>query len=422
MKLWQTTNTATVPEAYFRTGLWRWRRYFAVSPWQRYYEHYRNIRSTIQLNRINDYRNRCSLPVDGDLKMDRALVLGNFEAKDGLSRGAHYTLPSVRKRHEDVTVHHVSVHGSGHKTIEGSLAGAFSHVYLLDPPSRYSRLLTQVTPEQIKFASRTGLWVRETNYVPGFWTSAAAFLDEVWAPSEFAAKLIGGSTAGRPVVVVPHAAVVTCERSTVSGQWANIQSRPFKGLAIMDLRGGGSRKNPWAVIAAWKLAFAGNPECQLLMKVRISASRKIVREELELLIGNDTNITLLDAFLPDDELNALMDEADVFVSLHRSEGYGLPVEEALLRGTPVVATDWSATVEFAKKFSNYHPVSYQLVPARYWDKHIPRLNFHWAEADLASAAGHLKAVYANWSSRAKASGPTSRKTSADNVSETVSKA
>ena len=401
MKIWQTTDTTTAPEECFRRGWWGWRRYFSVNPWQRYYEYYRNNRRALQLSRIATYARRERLTVHGGSAGNRALVLGNLDACDGLSRGAHYTLPTIRKLHDDIAIRHVGVHGSGHRTIEGSLAGNFSHVYLLDPPSRYSHLLKQVAPEQIVSARRTGLWVRETNYVPRFWTKAATFLDEVWTPSEFSAQLIRGSTAGRPVVVVPHTVVMARGRGTGPSRWPEIRAQPFKGLAIMDLRGDSSRKNPWAVIAAWKLAFAGNPKCHLLMKVRISASRKIVRDELDLLIGKDTNITLLDAFLPDDELNTLLDEADVLVSLHRSEGYGLPVEEALLRGTPVVATDWSATVEFASQYGNYYPVSYRLVPARYWDKHIPHLNFRWAEANLSSAAHQLNSVYANWSCRTK---------------------
>ncbi len=422
MKIWQTTDSMIAPEECFRRGWWGIRRYFSVNPWQRYYEYYRNIRCGIQLSQLKAYRRQVSLLGNGAEKNDRALVLANFEARDGLSRGAHYTIPAIRKRHVHVTLRHVSVRGNDHKTIEGSIAGKFSHVYLLDPPSRYSRLLKQVAPEQIVSAHRTGLWVRETNYVPRFWTSAASFLDEIWTPSKFSKQLIQASSLARPIVVVPHSAIKPSQQGYKTGQWPNLQTNPFKGLAVMDLRGGGGRKNPWAVIAAWKLAFAGNPQCHLLMKVRFSASRSILREELELLIGSDTNITLLDAFLPDEELNALLDEADVFISLHRSEGYGLPVEEALLRGTPVVATDWSATVEFARQYKNYHPVSHRPVSAYYWDKQIPSLRFQWAEADLNCTADQLNSIYADWSPNALEAKAASRRVSTAINAETTSKA
>lgn len=317
-------------------------------------------------------------------------------ASDGLSRGAYYHLIQIRAMHDNVTIRHASVHDGDDRTIEGSLEQDFERVYLLDPPSRYSRLLCQVDPARIATAYRVGMWVRETNYLPRFWLQAAAFLDEIWTPSAFSAGLLRAGVHDTPITVVPHA--VTCSPGSADDALlpAGFDRKMFNGLAVMDIRDGGSRKNPWAVVAAWQQAFGTNPQCRLLMKVRFSEQCALVREELEGMIGTAQNIDLLDVFLPDAELDALIDRADVLVSLHRSEGYGLPVEEALVRDTPVVATDWSATTEFAGKYPHYFPVDYRLLPACDWARHLPGLDFKWAEASIASAADHLKTIHQAW--------------------------
>ncbi len=392
---WQS---ADFPEAAFRRGWWGWRRRLSVNPWYRYYEIYRNFRSTLQLVGLGNYKKPAGeqatpRTVTGK---DAVLVIGNLGASDGLSRGAHYHLAQIRALHDNVTVRHVSVHDGEDRTLQGSLDQDFDRLYLLDPPSRYSRLLRQVDPVRIASARRVGLWVRETNYLPRFWVRAAAFLDEIWTPSEFSAELLRAGIGGTPIAVVPHAATRTPTPDDELPPAPRLDRHQFNGVAIMDLRGGGARKNPWAVIAAWQRAFSTDPQCRLLMKVRFSRQCRLVREELELMIGDGHNIDLLDAFLPDVELDAIMNAADVFVSLHRSEGYGLPVEEALARDIPVVATDWSATTEFAASYPNYFPVHYRMSPAHNWAKHQPGLDFSWAEASVVSAADHLKAIHRAW--------------------------
>lgn len=392
---WQS---ADFPEQAFRSGWWAWRRLLSVSLWHRYYEYYRNLRCTIQFAGLRHYKKQRGCSVTARPKTNAALVIGNLDLRDGLSCGANYHLDQIRTKHSALTIRHVGTNANSDVTIEGSLDQEFECLYLLDPPSRYDRLLRQVHPARIATAHRVGIWVRESNYLPAFWLEAATFLDEIWTPSSFSADLLRNRITSAPIVVVPHAANRKTGVAAGAARLISGEKVTFNGLAVMDLRGGGSRKNPWAVIAAWQEAFGSNPDCQLTMKVQFSRQCSIVHEELLAMIGSAGNIRLLDAFLPQAQLDSLMDQADVFISLHRSEGYGLPVEETLMRGVPVVATDWSATTEFARSYDNYYPVNYRLLPSHEWSRKKPGLNFKWAEADIESAAQQLGSIYEAWKS------------------------
>ena len=88
--------------------------------------------------------------------------------------------------------------------------------------------------------------------------------------------------------------------------------------------------------------------------------------------------------------------ADVYLSLHRAEGYGLNIHEMLEIGTPVIATGWSGNMEFMPRYPNAITVPFKIVP--YSD---PTFHFHgeglcWAEADSKAAAFALKSVKKCW--------------------------
>jgi hypothetical protein len=86
--------------------------------------------------------------------------------------------------------------------------------------------------------------------------------------------------------------------------------------------------------------------------------------------------------------------ADVYLSLHRAEAYGLNIREFLEMGTPVVATHWSANTEYGPSFAHYHGVQADLVPYRDWMHHYPDAGFSWADADTDHAARLLRQVAA----------------------------
>jgi glycosyltransferase involved in cell wall biosynthesis len=168
----------------------------------------------------------------------------------------------------------------------------------------------------------------------------------------------------------------------------------FLGVAIMDIQSCPERKNPWAHVRAWQRAFGDDPSAVLVIKVRVGKRTRLVVDELREMIGSATNIRVMTEELTNDQIAALQHASDVYLSLHRSEGFGLNIAECLLIGKPVVATHWSANVEFGPHYPNYHPVTSRQTPYRDWLLHYEDTGFTWADADVDDAALKLKAIRA----------------------------
>jgi glycosyltransferase involved in cell wall biosynthesis len=117
--------------------------------------------------------------------------------------------------------------------------------------------------------------------------------------------------------------------------------------AAMDLVSTVARKNPFAIVTAYRASFGASDPVELTLKLRGAHAAPSHRHALERLAREPgPRITLLDQNLSADELERWWSRVDVLVSLHRSEGFGLLVAEAMRRGIPVISTDWSATSEY----------------------------------------------------------------------------
>ncbi|MEM9099854.1 MAG: glycosyltransferase [Pseudomonadota bacterium] len=160
----------------------------------------------------------------------------------------------------------------------------------------------------------------------------------------------------------------------------------------MDIQSCPERKNPWAHIRAWQAAFGDDPSKVLLMKIRAGKRTKVVLKELREMIGKARNIQILTQDFSAEEIERFQRMGDVFLSLHRSEGYGLVIHEMLMHGIPVLATDWSANHEFGPNYPNYFGVSYDLIPYSDWMHHYPGPSFKWADPSIQHAAGLLRDI------------------------------
>jgi glycosyltransferase involved in cell wall biosynthesis len=102
-----------------------------------------------------------------------------------------------------------------------------------------------------------------------------------------------------------------------------------------------------------------------------------------------------------DEMLSLIDDCDCYVSLHRSEGFGLGMAEALALGKPVIATDYSGNVDFLTEETGF-PVPFslrKLMPGEY----PMGEGQSWAEPDLEIAIQYMRTVFANREERERRS-------------------
>ena len=238
-----------------------------------------------------------------------------------------------------------------------------------------------------------GVWPWELQAVPASWRAGFEYVHEVWAPSRFSADAI--RAAAPPgwdpgcIRVVPHP--VACrppEPASLGRADFGLPDDAVVTLAVVNLASAFTRKNPLGAIEAHRRAFGTRSDRVLLLRVgnpgHAPGDFALLREAAAGL----ANVVLDTETRPRDEAWAAMAAADIVLSLHRSEGFGLVPAEAMLLGKAVVLTGWSGTEEFATDASTVR-VPYTLVPAV-----DPRGVFTapgalWAEPDLDAAAGAL---------------------------------
>jgi glycosyltransferase involved in cell wall biosynthesis len=239
-----------------------------------------------------------------------------------------------------------------------------------------------------------GYWAWELPAVPPTWHAGVPCVHEIWVPSRFTGAALESLAPGR-VRVVPHPVAASPPQPSALGRADfAIPDRAFVVLTSFSLASSFARKNPLAAIAAFRAAFGGAPDKLMVLKV---SHGEFWPEDLETLrdaIADAPNIRLETRLLPAADSHALTACADVVLSLHRSEGFGLVPAEAMLLHRPVIATDFSGTTDFIDATCGV-PVPYRLVAARDPRGVFQAPDTQWAEADVAEAAAALIDLAAN---------------------------
>lgn len=368
---------------------WMVRRWSARHLWYRLRLHSRRKKHrTIQAKLSGVYAKAAGAKLSDGL----TIVFADFSGDNGLSRAAIYDLVEIKKKHKKVVPIDIRSAIANRGTIGAAFDERAANIYFLCQPDMYEHVFPLMTAEAMKHAYRIGRWVWETPKFPSGWKFANSLVHEVWAASEFSADVFRQEL-GIPVRVVGHAVRPPALSSIDMRTKLGLDQQAFVGLAVMDIRSCPERKNPWAHVLAWKAAFGDNPKAQLVLKIRTSKRTRLVYRELCELVGQSKNVLIVDAQLEEAELSSLQRSCDVFMSLHRSEGYGLNIHEALLCDKPVVATHWSANVEYGPNYSHYYPVRNRQIKYRDWTHHYEDEDFSWADPDISHAAKLLLSIF-----------------------------
>jgi hypothetical protein len=161
-------------------------------------------------------------------------------------------------------------------------------------------------------------------------------------------------------------------------------------LYVFDYDSVFERKNPLAAIEAFARAFPDEGTARLVLKCLGAERHPDAHRRVLEAAGARAGVEVIDRMLAADELAALMQGCDCYVSLHRAEGFGLTIAEAMLRGKPVIATGWSGPLDYLTQ-SNAYLVDYRLVPIGEGNDPYPA-DGSWAEPDLDHAAALMREV------------------------------
>lgn len=243
-----------------------------------------------------------------------------------------------------------------------------------------------------------GHWSWELPVVPPDWHAAVPFVHEVWAPSQFAAAAFEPLMPGRVRVVRPPMALVPPRPARLDRHALGLPTDAVVVLLSFNLASSYARKNPLAAIQAFRQAFGDRTDRLLLIKTMNDDHFPADMAELRAAVADAPNIRIESRILPTEDHLALVAAADIVLTLHRSEGFGLIAAEAMLLGRPVVATAWSGNLEFMDE------TSAALVPFRLVPPVDPRgvLDIGgtlWADPDIGVAAEHLRRLADDASAR-----------------------
>ncbi len=318
-------------------------------------------------------------------------MIGHFCYASGLRTSTESLVEGFRRTGGDVSLRDVWVQERGDEDRHVEYTGMEVHdvtiIHTQPEP------LFDVAYERAGLAPRTprtyriGYWYWELETIPPHWRAQAGQVDELWTATRF----VGDALRERfdlPVrVIMPGLEHPVFERLPRShfGLPEDILlfTFTFHMASIME------RKNPLGLIAAFIRAFGKDDTVGLVLKTSFGHMYPEQLAELRA-AGEGYNVIIIDAVYTQGEVLALMDACDCYVSLHRSEGYGLTMAEAMLLGKPVIATAYSGNLDFMSEETSLL-VRYDLVTL---DRDYPpyKAGTHWAHASIDHAAECMRRV------------------------------
>ncbi|MDD2746873.1 MAG: glycosyltransferase family 4 protein [Acidithiobacillus ferrooxidans] len=229
-----------------------------------------------------------------------------------------------------------------------------------------------------------GLWAWESLDFPEHWHDRFGMVDEIWVGSHFMADAIGRH-APCPVVVMPY--VVAPPRLAPDRLAFGLAAEEFVFLFSFDFHSVSARKNPEGLISAFRKAFKPEDPVRLLLKTISGDAHPEAMEQIQSLIG-DARVQILDGTLDRMDQIRLMQSCDSFISLHRLEGFGLGLAEAMSLGKPVIATAYGGNTDFMN-VGNSLLIPCEMVPLTE-NKGPYHKGSLWADPDLDIAVAAMQ--------------------------------
>jgi len=333
------------------------------------------------------------IPFSRNAHADGVNLIGYIRGEIGLGQSCRLVADGLQESGLDFTVYNyepVSSMRFNDHTWDHKITGTapyninIIHINPYEFPLAYHRIGKALWDSRYNIA----FWLWELERFPGQWKNALDLVDEIWTPSEFASESIRMAT-GKPVLTIPYA-LRNLDIGTYTSEDFGLPEGKFLFLCMYDCNSFIERKNPMGAIRAFKQAFPADvQDVGLVIKLNNPQQKdiQIIKKEL----AGYTNVYYIDEIFDKAKTNALIAIADTFVTLHRSEGFGLVSAEAMLLGTPVIATNWSSNTEFMNE-KIACMVGYELITIEK-DYGPYEAGNRWADADVGHAAQFMRRLH-----------------------------
>jgi len=317
-------------------------------------------------------------------------VAGYINAESGVGEAARANIRALEKSGLPFALNNIS---SPSRQCDHTYTGLinenpYSFNLIHANPDNFQTLLTEKGIKYFVNRYNIGFWVWELSAFPLEWVDKFDYFNEIWTPSNFCLESIT-KVSPIPVIRIPHSVVIK-DISDIDRTHFGINSNTFVFLFIFDFLSIFERKNPLAVIKAFKSAFCSGDDALLILKCSNSTKNPSARDTL-VKAAEGFNVKFIDTYLNKEDLYALMSLSNCYISLHRSEGFGLTMAEAMYLKKPVIATSYSANTDFMNDHNSFL-VRFKLVEIEEDVGPYKKGNV-WADPDIEHAAEIMRLVY-----------------------------
>jgi len=335
-------------------------------------------------------------------------LIGFASGNIGLGAGLRHIVHAMRERGQPYAIFDMDP-GLGRKGHEAEFqreavpsleALPYDINFLVMPPGTVRYQLERLAPALARPRVLNAVqFVWELTVLPERWKRALQLFDAVVGMSQFVCGVLDASLAG-PTVISGLQPVELPQGVVADRARFGFPSDVFVFISSFDPLSDVARKNPHAVLEAFRRAFPpAERGVRLVFKINALSGPARTPEvdrfmaEFRALAAADDRVLLVAESLPFRDVLSMYASADVFVSLHRSEGFGLGLLEAMALGRPVIATAWSGN----RTFMTWHDsclVGYEFVPVRAslstYATELRGLEPYWAEPSVDEAAAWMR--------------------------------
>jgi len=322
-------------------------------------------------------------------------VIGYITAETGLGESVRGIIRSMDSG--NISTDLFDVRGHYARTMDSEFASRICDP--VTPERKYRACLLHVNADQVpyllpkdygsllvKCKRRIGYWYWETENLPHGQATASNYFDEIWVATEFVRESLINSGVKIPVKVIPPALSALPDAPFSRSHFQFPEDRPIC-LSVFDATSFLGRKNPIGVIRAIKEIYNG-AKVKPLLVLKTTNLKDSDRDEL-LRLASPVDLRIINQYLSREETLSLVGTADCFISLHRAEGLGLSLIDAMRLGVPLVSTDYSGPKDFAKE-DNAFLVPWEYCQARWADG--PYFGSVWAEPNIKVAAEQIQRI------------------------------